>query len=402
MNVDVLRLADRWIGIPLCWCLTVVRGVLSPFRGRSLPKPRNVLIVKLSEMGSTVLAYPALAELGRRIPDVRVFYLVFEENSAIFDELRLAPPEHTITVRTDSAWGTIVSGLAALRRLRRENIDTVLDMDLFSRFSAVLSFLVCRGNRVGFDRFTGEGLYRGRLLTHPVHYSPFIHTAAAFMALVKALFEAPGRELMLKQAIGEEELVLPPYEPAAAAVASVREKLRKSGGSGRLVLVNPNSSGLFPLRKWPLERFAEYCRRLLEARPDVRIVITGSKSERAEAEGMVRSVGNVRCVSFAGDTTFPELMALYSLAAMMVTNDSGPAHFAAMPRLPTLVLFGPETPALYKPIGGKARAIYAGLACSPCVSVYNNKKSPCTDNVCMKAIPVNTVLSETLALLDER
>ena len=81
----------------------------------------------------------------------------------------------------------------------------------------------------------------------------------------------------------------------------------------------------------------------------------------------------------------------------MVTNDSGPAHFASLLQLRTVVLFGPETPRLYSPIGNKHKILYANFACSPCVSVYNGKKSPCNDNRCLKAITVDEVLREVLA-----
>ena len=69
----------------------------------------------------------------------------------------------------------------------------------------------------------------------------------------------------------------------------------------------------------------------------------------------------------------------------MVTNDSGPGHFSAITTLKTFVIFGPETPALYGSLGNST-AIYAGLACSPCVSASNHRKTPCLDNVCLKVL----------------
>jgi len=77
---------------------------------------------------------------------------------------------------------------------------------------------------------------------------------------------------------------------------------------------------------------------------------------------------------------------------LMVTNDSGPSHFAAASGLKTIVLFGPETPKLYQPLGS-SRAIYAGIACSPCVSASNHRKTACTDNVCMQMISVDQVFA---------
>jgi len=53
--------------------------------------------------------------------------------------------------------------------------------------------------------------------------------------------------------------------------------------------------------------------------------------------------------------------------------------------MPTFVIFGPETPALYGSLG-KTTPIYAGLACSPCVSASNHRKTACIDNVCLKVI----------------
>jgi ADP-heptose:LPS heptosyltransferase len=69
----------------------------------------------------------------------------------------------------------------------------------------------------------------------------------------------------------------------------------------------------------------------------------------------------------------------------MVTNDSGPPHFAAITDMPSFVIFGPETPALYGSLG-KTTPIYAGLACSPCVSAANHRKTACKDNVCLQVI----------------
>lgn len=408
MNVDALRIADRWLGLPLCRTLTLCRRVANLFGGGKarLPAPHNILIVKLSEMGSTVLAYPALSLLRLQVREAKIFFLVFEENKAICDEIGGVAGLETIVVNTDSPLKLLTSGFRAVRRLWRERIDTTIDMDFFSRFAAALAYLVCRGNRVGFHRYTTEGLDRGDLLTHKVHYSPHIHTSDAFVALVRSLFEDPHADMLFKGRIGEADLVLPSYDPKPEALESIRGKLKAAGVEDPAVtpvfLINPNSSNIFPLRKWPRGNYEALCRRLLESKPDVRLFVTGSRSEKEEAEELVKNVGSNLCVNFAGNTTFPELLALYSLAAGMITNDSGPAHFASLLRLPTVVLFGPETPLLYRPIGDAVQCLYSGLACSPCVSVYNAKKSPCRNNVCLQQIGVDKALHAVLMLLGGR
>ena len=90
--------------------------------------------------------------------------------------------------------------------------------------------------------------------------------------------------------------------------------------------------------------------------------------------------------TLAGKTSLRELLVLYTLADVLVTNDSGPAHFASLTNIESVVLFGPETPKLFGAIGPGFHAVYAKLACSPCVNAFNHRFSPCTDNLCMQSI----------------
>jgi len=407
VGIDALRLLDRILGVPLCWLFTLGRRFVRLARPASnLPAPRRVLIIKLSEMGSTVLAYPAIEELKRRIPGAELFFLVFKNNAAIVDMLGLVPAGNIITVDYGSPGRLLTSGLRAMRRLSAEGIDTTIDMDFFSRLTALIAFILCRGNRVGFHRYNDEGLYRGDLLTHRVLYSPHIHTSAAFMALALTLFEKPDDEPYYRGRVDPNELALLHYTPSSEDVKSVWEKLEAAGMNGAerdaILLINPNSSDIFPLRKWPLPYFAELCQRLLQELPACWLVVTGVAAEGADARYILDQVQNRRCIDFTGRTTFHELLALYSLAGLMVTNDSGPAHFASLVSLPTIVLFGPETPRLYSSLGTRHRDLYADFACSPCVSVYNGKKSACTENRCLKSILPDQVLREALAHLEQR
>ena len=87
-------------------------------------------------------------------------------------------------------------------------------------------------------------------------------------------------------------------------------------------------------------------------------------------------------------------MVLYTLSEILVTNDSGPAHFAALTPVHVITLFGPDTLALFAARTPRHQAVWLGLGCSPCVNAYNNRQSPCVDNVCMKQITVDRVFAE--------
>jgi len=182
----------------------------------------------------------------------------------------------------------------------------------------------------------------------------------------------------------------------------VRERIEKlaseagilfTQGKERLILINPNASDLLPQRRWAQQRFSELIVSVHQKYPNDLILITGSPAEFEYVE-KVRAVANVKnAINFAGQVSFAELPPLYTLSDVMVTNDSGPGHFSAVTPLRTVVLFGPETPALYGSVGNSI-AITANLACSPCVSAANHRKTPCHDNVCMQAITVAQVLEK--------
>ena len=119
----------------------------------------------------------------------------------------------------------------------------------------------------------------------------------------------------------------------------------------RIVLINPNSSELLPQRRWERENFSTLARMVVEEWEDVLVLITGSPGEREEALEMQEKVGHPRFRSFAGMHKLTAITALYNIATVLVTNDSGPAHFSAITPIRSIVLFGPETPRLYGSLG---------------------------------------------------
>lgn len=146
------------------------------------------------------------------------------------------------------------------------------------------------------------------------------------------------------------------------------------------------------------ERYGDVIKLTLAKYDDIIVLITGGTSEYNGAEALKLMVGDKRCINFAGLSKLTELTSLYSISTLMVTNDSGPAHFAAVTDMPTIVIFGPETPKLYSSLGDTT-PIYVGLACSPCVSAANHRKTACNDNICLKLITAETVFNEIIKKL---
>jgi ADP-heptose:LPS heptosyltransferase len=401
MNIDTMRRIDRLAGVPLCAVATLLIRLRDWLHARTVRPVRRVLFVELSEMGSTVLASPAMRKARAQL-SAELYFVIFKRNVGSLQLVGTISPDNIFTISDASIFTLARDTLAFLLWTRRNGIDTVVDLELFSRFTALLTGFAGSDRRVGFYRFHQEGLYRGEMLTHRVTYNPHIHVAKNFIALIDALLAPKPTVPYAKTVIGDDQTNVEIVQASARARGDVLERIRSLApfdpGQNRLVLINPNASELLPHRRWMPDRYAELIRRILAGYNDVVVLITGAPDEREAAERLAAQSAP-RAASFAGHSSLIELPALYAHATLMVSNDSGPAHFSAAVGLPTIVLFGPETPKLYQPLGN-SRAIYAGLACSPCVTAHNHRKTACTDNVCMQAISVDEVyaaVAETLS-----
>ena len=403
ISVDQMRRIDHWLGVPLCLLVSPIVAFMDLFRrliSGPVTTPQRILFIELSEMGSAIIADPALREAKAK--GAEIFFLIFKSNAKSLNLLNTVAPRNIITIDASGLLPLAWDSLKFLVTARLRRIDTVIDLELFSRYTALLTGLSGAGRRVGFHIFHGEGLWRGSMLSHKVHYNPHQHIAKNFIALVRTAFTEKKEIPFLKEAISDKDVVLAQALVTESALENLRQRISGlalaegidfswSERPGPLLLVNPNASDLLPQRRWGPDRFSALIKRMADTWPGSLILVTGSDNEEGSVAAVCQTAGVKNLINFAGQVSFEELPALYSLADAMVTNDSGPGHFSAVTPLKTVVLFGPETPALYGSLG-QSVPVYAGLACSPCVSAINHRKTACTNNVCMQAISVEHVM----------
>ncbi|MGI8955803.1 MAG: glycosyltransferase family 9 protein [Chthoniobacterales bacterium] len=362
------------------------------------------MFVKFAEQGSTVLAYPAIRRAINLVGSENVYFIVFEDNRFILDAMEVIPEENVITIPTQSPFALARGALRAILRARRIGIDSAADLEFFTRFSAMLTFLTGARSRVGFHTFFGDGPYRGDLMTHRLLYNSHIHTSQLFEAMVEALTRDPNL-LPTSDFTPSAVQNYPTFRVRPNERANVDELLQQENSellSAPLILLNPNASDLLPLRRWPALRYVELARRLLQRFPDLFVAFTGAPAEAVAINELAHAVGSKRVLALAGKTTLRQLLVLYGRSEVLVTNDSGPAHFASMTPIHVVTLFGPETPALFAARSADASVLWAGIACSPCVNAYNNRQSVCQNNLCMQAITVEQVFEKVAAVYEAR
>lgn len=431
MKLQTQRFIDRWVGQVLCG---VVSGWVR-FTGlfgtpAQLDKaPKSILVILLSEMGSIVLAGPMFAQLRRQYPGVAIHILQLKKNQEVSKLLQLTQPEYMHSL-DDSSGGSLVRDiLKASLAMRRLGLDAVIDCELFSRVSALLSFSTGAPVRVGFTPHTQEGLYRGSFINHAIPYNPYQHISKQFLSLVDALKSAgsmprnkaaPIRSLPVETelSVAFADGEIPAYRAKLVAdhpvVASRKLVLMYAGG------------GILPERAWPADHYAHVAQGLCAAGFAVGLI--GLKDDAQLAKDLIAKIQNVAptpgsasppegvqpslgrpgerltaaCIDLTGYTrSIRELLMLFHAANLLITNDGGPGHFATLTPIQTMVFFGPETGKLYGPLGTRNVVLESAIACSPCLSAYNHRLTFCDgDNQCLKRIAPDPVLDQALQFLE--
>jgi lipopolysaccharide heptosyltransferase II len=395
LTVDRQRWFDRVVGQPLCWLLTIAHRLTRT--ASAPPEVRRILVIVLSEMGALVLARPMFDRLRQRYPSATFYVLCSEQNRSALDLLQVIDEHNVISVRNNSLASFVSDAIRAVRRVRALGLDVVLDLELFSRVGAVFAGVSGALIRVGFHRYTQEGLYRGDFMNRPVLYNPYQHIAQQFVTLADAIESADVPRV--KHEPTPDALRVPPIVLRPGELESARRKLHENYRSieGRPLVFLCPGAGLLPIRAWPPAFFAVVARELIVR--GCAVAILGLPEDRELAEAIQRACGSPVCVDLTGYTrSVREVTVLLHLGALLITNDGGTGHFASLTPIPAIVLFGPETPALYGTLSARAVNMYKGLSCSPCLTAYNHRRSPCDgDNVCLKSITP----AEVLAVADD-
>ena len=364
----------------------------------------RILVILLSEMGSVVLAKAMFDALKAKHPGADLHVLQLKKNQGVMRLLGFVPEDHLHSL-DDTSLGSLLHDLwHTTRNLRALKLDGVIDCELFSRISALLSYACGARVRVGFTSHTQEGLYRGSFINAPVPYNTYQHISLQFLGLAKVMDEALSWTTLQLQDTTHRPLTrfvlptiqrsLPQLEVDAAELAAFQTRLQTDfthfmGNRKRVLLYV--SGGALPIRAWPETHYIALAKSLIANGCAVGVI--GLPEDTPQAQRVLQAVNHPLCIGLTGYTrNLRELLLLFHNAELLVTNDGGPGHFASLTPIDVIAFFGPETGRLYGPISERATVLESGMACSPCLTAYNHRDSFCDgDNQCLKVITVAEV-----------
>ncbi|MBW2017105.1 MAG: putative lipopolysaccharide heptosyltransferase III [Deltaproteobacteria bacterium] len=346
-----------------------------------LLKATKILIIKLRYIGDTLTLYPVIHTLYKEAPGIRVDVMIHKGTEEVLahhpgiGRLWLYDRKKV----KNSLISSIRYHIKLLKQLRSEKYDLVIDYSHGDR-AAFLSLMTGAPERVTYTRSSRlSRLFMNRM----IQADPFRYHIVDYQLLALRLL---GIE-RFERTMG---IVIPAHVEKRVEVLIKGSGLSPEGL--KAAAIHPGARGR--LRQWRPERFAEIARRLRESY-GVKIFLIGGPDE----EGIVREVERHMGFSPAFSSTrltLLEMAALFKRCRLFVGNDSAPAHIASAVDCPSVTLFGPTFPHMWRPYSPVGEVIFKNPPCCGCRQV----KCVRPDNPCMDLIQVDEVWRKIKGLLE--
>lgn len=345
---------------------------------------KRVVVRGTNWVGDAVMTIPALRELRRVLPHAHITLATRPWAEGLFADADFLDDLLTYERRPRD--------LRAVARQTREWQRRRFDLALLFQ-NAFEAALIARAARVPVRiGYATDG--RSMLLTHALplpDWRDHRHEVFYYLNLVAEL------ERLLYGASSVEE-----HEPqfalniSEARKTEAREFLLSQGlrKEAKVVALCPGSTNS-RAKRWPAERYAALADRFaLET--GANILLVGSPEELEVSREVSERMVNHPIV-LTGRTDLTQAVAVLSLADVLITNDTGPAHIAAALNRPTLVIFGPTDPRTTRPFSPAAEIIRHPPECAPCML----RDCP-IDHRCMTVISPDEVFSRAVLMMKGR
>ena len=150
-----------------------------------------------------------------------------------------------------------------------------------------------------------------------------------------------------------------------------------------------------PAKRWLPERFADVAAKV-NAQSSAQWILFGTKNDMAIGDQIAAAIGD-HCVNRIGHTTLDQLIDELRECRLVLTNDTGTMHLAALLGVPVVAIFGSTEPRLTGPLGDGHIILRHHVECSPCFL----RECP-IDFRCMKAVRSVEVADAVLSILGEK
>jgi len=342
-------------------------------------KGMKILVVRLDRIGDVLLSLGAFAAIRQKYPNARISALVRPHARAIPE--RIAEVSETLVYDYGKAGRhrSILGYLRLVGELRRKHFDVAFVLHPTLR-SHLLCLFAGIPLRIGVAAEGG-----GQLLTHKIadHRADGLqHESHNVLDVLAAFGIQPSAQSTSTpfQVFPEDTAKASSLLAASGITPGTRYAVFHAGSSSRS-------------KEWPAGYFVELAKGL--ARVGFKTILVGGAETSVISRTIATGSG---AVDLTGRTDLPSLAAIFRGAAVVVSNDSGPAHLAAAVGAPVISIFGRKEPGLgpvrWRPLGPRSRALQKDAGCVVCLA------DACPISFeCLKLLKPEEVLREALQLI---
>lgn len=384
MNLRIVRWVDTYLGIPLTHLIFYLKKIFRVNHNLGQANYyKKILLVKFWGIGNVIMLLPAAYALKEKYPQAQLDFLTLANNKEVSAAANIFDNIYTLDLKNLAKF--VITFLRGAVVLKNNDYDLVIDFEQFARFSAIFCSLIGKKKIIGFNT---KGQHRHFLYTEFITYNNNIHITKSFYRLAE-----------LAGAARKEQIEATPIICSQAVICETEDKLRNLGISREdiIVILHVGTSENFSLRQWPAEYFAGLADKLIN-NFSVRVIFSGLANESFLVNKAISRMENkTSALNLSGRLDFNQLISLIKLSDLIVSADTAPVHLGSTLSVPTVGLYGPNTPLLYGPWGAHSIWFYKSLDCSPCITNYNAKINKCRHpqgkGWCMRQISVDEVFS---------
>ena len=342
--------------------------------------PQRLLVAVPNWIGDVVMATPCLTALRRQFPAAPITHLMRPYVSQVLGGSDLADAELYWPTKgnrpddpryTSSTWHLI-------RTLRAGRFDAAVLLTNSFR-SAIVAALAGIPRRIGYARDRRSWLLTDKL------YPP--RTGRTFTPTPAIdYYNEIARKLGCPDVDRRMRLHFSPADEATAA-----DKIESHDHSRPLIVLNPGAN-YGSAKCWPTEKYAALSDRLTRDH-GARVIASFSPKEARMAD-QLRSAAT-EPIDIHVDLGIGPLKALIARSDLLISNDTGPRHFAPALGVPVVTIFGSSDPRWAETYADRERIVKLELDCQPCME----RTCPLGHHNCMRELPVEMVLTAALELL---
>ena len=344
-----------------------------------LNKYNHLIVIRLSALGDVAMTVPVLRALTKQNPNLRITYVSKPFLKPLFEDL---PGVEFFAAEVKSEHKGLPGLFRLFLTLKKRKPDAVVDLHNVLRSKLLRVFFSCTFKKVVV---LDKGRTEKKALTRQNNkvFKPLKTTHERYADTFRQLgfsVDLTNPEFPKKKALGDKILQL------------VQNK------AGSWIGIAPFAQ--YNSKMYPLEMMETVIETLSKQHHLKIFLFGGGKKEVDLLEKLSTKYSN--CKTIAGQLKFEEELALISYLDLMLSMDSGNAHFAAMLGIPTITVWGVTHPfAGFSPFHQpKDYSIlpdlkkYPNLPCS----IYGNKVFEGYENV-MRSISPESIVEKINAVL---